>query len=307
MSIPVIHDHDGHVDDLLTCLLLWLAPEIDLQAIGISKGNCYVDQAFQSMLKIATFLDLEGAEISLSEEETAHQFPETWRRESFIVNELPLFRANDLKKPYAQGRPRRSQVVFQDCLNHSKAPITIVTTGPLTNIANLFRQQAILSDKVKEFVIVGGALTAPGNVEEEGADGLAEWNIYSDPSAFKTILETKVPIRLIPLDATTPLAVGSEFLRKLSAQAENRMASKLAAALWSIVKSFQTHFCDMLAAASLIKPELLQFKEARIDVSSQGKNAGRISTAFWGRKVQVASKVDQAGLEELILSTLNSR
>ena len=155
-----------------------------------------------------------------------------------------------------------------------------------------------------KFVIVGGALSTPGNVESAGVDSLAEWNVYADPRAFKSILETKIPIRLIPLDAATPLLVGDEFLSKLSAQAEKHMASKLAASLWSIVKTFQTHFCDMLAAASLINPDLLHFEDERIDVSVSGKSAGKISTSLFGRKVKVANKVDQSGLEELILSTL---
>jgi len=178
MGIPVIHDHDGHVDDLLTCLLLWLSPEIDLQAIGITNGDCYVDQAFQTMIKIATLLDLEGAEIALSDDPVANPFPEPWRKESFIINELPLFRANDLKKPYSQGRPRKNEIVFADCLNHSKTPLTLVTTGPLINVARLLRDQPELSDKISQLVVVGGALNTPGNVQGNGYEGLAEWNIY---------------------------------------------------------------------------------------------------------------------------------
>jgi purine nucleosidase len=308
MSISVIHDQDGHVDDLLTCLLLWLSPEIDLQAVGITNGDCYVDQAFQSMLKIATFLDLEGAEIALSEDAVPNPFPEFWRRESFIINELPLFRANDLKKPYEQGRPRKSSVVFADCLTHSRLPLTVVTTGPLTNIAGVLKAQPKLADKVSEFVIVGGALSGPGNVIIEGQNGLAEWNIYADPPAFKSLLETKAPIKLIPLDVTRDLTVNDEFLRSLSAQAETRMASQLAAALWSIVKGFQSNFCDMVAAAALIKPALVKFKDMRIDISLNGRNKGRLLPSFFsGRKVQVATEVDKAGFESLVLSVLNSR
>lgn len=308
MGISVIHDQDGHVDDLLTCLLLWLAPEIDLQAVGITNGDCYVDQAFQSMLKIATFLDLEGAEIALSDTNVPNPFPEFWRRESFIINELPLFRANDLKKPYAQGRPRKSDVVFADCLNHSRAPLTVVTTGPLTNIASLIKNQPKLADKISQFVIVGGAIKSPGNVTVEGQNGFAEWNLYADPDAFKYVLETKAPIKLIPLDATSELTVAEDFLKALNAQAERHMASQLAAALWSIVKGFQSNFCDMVAAATLINPNLVQFKELRLDISLNGRNKGRISTSFFsGRKVQVATNVDKGGFENLILSLLSTR
>lgn len=308
MGISVIHDQDGHVDDLLTCLLLWLSPAIDLQAIGITNGDCFLDQAFQSMIKIATYLDLEGAEIALSEEAPTNSFPQAWREESFIINDLALFRANDLKKPYAQGRPRKSDVLFADCLQHSKAPITILTTGPLTNIARLLKNHPHLKQKIESLVIVGGALKVPGNVQVNGFDGTAEWNIFADPVAFKTVLESKLAIKLIPLDLTSQLAIPEEFLARLHTQAKVHMVSNLASSLWSIVQTFQSEFCDMVGAAAVINPSLLKFKEMRINVSTSGKNMGRTWTSLLsGRKVQVAIDIDRPAFESLVLSILRSR
>jgi purine nucleosidase len=308
MSIPVIHDQDGHIDDLLTCLLLWLAPEIDLQAIGVGNGDCYIEQAFESVLKIATLLDLEGAEIAISDEPVLNPFPETWRRESFIVNQLPLFRANDLKKPYAQGRSRKSDVVFADCLDHSKVPLTVVATGPLTNITSLLQRQPQLHRKIREIIITGGAIKVPGNVEAAGQDGSAEWNIYADPVAFKFLLDTKIPIKLIPLDVTKQMPLRAAFLERLQIQAETRLASKLALKLWAIIKGFQTQLCDIASVAALVKPSLLHFQNMRIKVKLGGKNAGKTSRAFFsGRKIQVATKIDKSGFEELILSLLQLR
>ena len=65
MPKTVIHDHDGHVDDLLSCILLWLSPEIDLQAVGITNGDCYAPQIFEATQKIATLLDIDGPEIAI--------------------------------------------------------------------------------------------------------------------------------------------------------------------------------------------------------------------------------------------------
>ena len=186
MSRPVLHDHDGHVDDLLSAMLLWLSPDVDLQAVGVTNGDCYSDLAFEAMVKIATFLELEGAEISLCPEDMPNPFPENWRRESHIINELPIFGENYLKKRYQVGRPRRTEVVFGDCLANSRVPFTVVTTGPLTNIAKIFEEKPELAEKVDEMIIMGGAINVDGNVEEEGHDGSAEWNIYADPEAFNS-------------------------------------------------------------------------------------------------------------------------
>src|SRR5271167_4234015 len=96
----VIHDNDGHVDDLLSSILLWLSPEVELQAVTLTNGDCYADQSFEALLKMATYLDLEGSEIAYTDDPVPNPFPENWRRESFIMNEIPIFSENALKKPY---------------------------------------------------------------------------------------------------------------------------------------------------------------------------------------------------------------
>lgn len=308
MTKPVLHDHDGHVDDLLSTVLLWLAPEVDLQAVGITNGDCYHDQAFEAMLKIATYLDLEGTEIAVCPDDVPNPFPDSWRRESHIINELPLFGENYLKKSYQQGRPRRTEAVFGHCLANSKVPLTIVTTGPLTNIARLLNQQPELANNIEELIMMGGAINVAGNVEDDGHDGSAEWNIYADPAAFKTVLDTKIPLKLITLDLTNQLPVTKEFIAKLESQAESNKASNLAAKLWSLVKGFEYYFWDTITAAAIIDPALFKFKEMRIDVSTSGKNQGKTSTSlFGGKKVKVASQLDKAAFEELLLKIFSLR
>lgn len=307
MPRTVIHDHDGHVDDLLSCILLWLSPEIDLQAVGITNGDCYAPQIFEATQKIATFLDIDGPEIAVTEDEVPNPFPDNWRRESYIINELPLFEDNYLKKTYQQGRPRRIDSVFLDCIANSKVPITVVTTGPLTNMANLLANHPEIKKNIQEFIIMGGAIRVKGNVEEPGHDGTAEWNVYADPAAFKQIVDSKLPIKLITLDLTNELPVTKDFLGKLEAQAEKSRASALAAKLWSLVKGFDYYFWDTITAAVAIEPGLFTFSDIKIDVSTSGKSMGRTNQALFGRRVQLATQVNKQGFEDLLLSTLSIR
>jgi purine nucleosidase len=308
MSLPVIHDNDGHVDDLLAALLLWLAPGVDLQAVTITAGDSYPDQSFSAFLKMATFLDLEGPEIAYSEDEVVNPFPDSWRSESRLVNGMPLFSEISLKSAYQQGPVRKSHSVISDCLSHTKEPITIVSTGPLTNVAKVFDDRPELKSKVKEFVIMGGAINVPGNVEQDNSDGSAEWNLYADPPAAKTIFDLNVPIKLVSLDVTNQLPFSKDFLERVQAQAETSRASRLAATLWSLVKSIQYYFWDTLTVACVIRPSLFEFKDVKVDVltsgMSQGKTAGRL---LGGRKVKFASTVDKDGFKELLLELLRSR
>jgi purine nucleosidase len=308
MPKSVIHNNDGHVDDLLSSILLWLSPEIDLQAVTITNGDCYADQSFEALLKMATYLDLEGAEVAYSEDPVPNPFPDNWRRESYIMNELPLFSENALKKLYQQGRSRKLEQVMFDCLTNSRAPVTIVTTGPLTNVAGIIDEHPDLKRKIEEFVIMGGAISAAGNVEQENSDGSAEWNMYADATAAKRVLDSGVPTKLIPLDVTNQLPVTKEFLEKLDAQSDSRRASMLAMKLWSLVKGFEYYFWDTVTAAAVIEPGLFTFKEMRVDITTQGRSQGRTSTVlFGGRKVKVATGVQKESFENLLLTILRTR
>lgn len=305
MARAVIHDNDGHVDDLLSTLLLWLSPEVDLLAVTLTDGDCYVQQAYEALIKMATFLDLEGAEIGYSEDPVPNEFPENWRRESYIINELPIFSDNALKKPYQAGRPRKSQSLISDCLANSKTPVTIVTTGPLTNVAPVFANRPDLKENVEEIICMGGAFSVAGNVEHAEHDGTAEWNFFADPAAAKSVLDTGIPLRLIPLDVTNRVPITKDFLAMLDEQADTYRSSQLAAKIYSLVKGLSYFFWDTLTAAAVMKPSLFTFKEMRIDISVNGKSQGKSQTVFFGgKKVKVATEMDKESFEELVLATL---
>src|SRR5207247_9296930 len=83
-----------------------------------------------------------------------------------------------------------------DQLMGSKEPITLVPTGPLTNIASVFIREPKTVEKVKEIVLMGGAIYE-GNVTPS-----AEFNIYVDPHAAKVVFDSGAQITMIGLDTT---------------------------------------------------------------------------------------------------------
>jgi len=308
MPRPVIHDNDGHVDDILSSLLLWLSPEVSMQAITVTDGDCFAQQSFEALVKIATFLDLEGAEIAYSDEPCPNPFPDNWRRESYIINELPIFSDNDFRSPYQTTRPRKSQTLISDVLGNSKQKVTLVCTGPLTNIAAVFEARPDLKSNVEHCFVMGGAVSVAGNVEMPDHDGTAEWNFYADPMAAKKFIESGLPITLIPLDVTNNVPVTREFLLKLDAQAENHRASQLAARLFGLVKGFNYYFWDTLTAAAVLRPEFFTFKDQRIDVAGNGKSQGKThASLFGGKKVRVATSVKIEPFEDMVLEILRRK
>lgn len=75
--------------------------------------------------------------------------------------------------------------------------------GPLTNIAYALKKNPAVADKISSTWWMGGTLRHPGNIfNNSNSDGTAEWNVFADPQAAAVVWDSKVPVTLVPLDAT---------------------------------------------------------------------------------------------------------
>jgi purine nucleosidase len=304
---PVIHDNDGHVDDIISTLLIWLTPAFSLKAITVNDGDCFPRQSFEAMLKIADFLDIKDTEIALSEAPCPNQFPERWRKHSFRINELPLINSNKEKVIERAGKARRNQELLIEILTSSIQKVNLLCTGPLSCLAAVFEQRPDLKVNVEHCYVMGGAISVPGNVNVPGHDGSAEWNFFADPLAARKFMELGLPTTLVPLDVTDEVPVTSQFLERLGRQAEKSRASQLASHLFGLLKGTY-YFWDVLTAACLVRPELFTYKEQRLEVIATGKSQGRMrSTASGGGIVRVADSVNARQFEEMVLEVLRRR
>jgi purine nucleosidase len=110
-----------------------------------------------------------------------------------------------------------------DLVCSSDRPVSIVVTGPLTNVAWALRERGeAFARNVREVIIMGGAVDVKGNVfdmflprDRTGVAGSAEWNIYWDAPAAKAVIESPLlrgKVLLFSLDATNHVPVTPEFV-----------------------------------------------------------------------------------------------
>ena len=173
----------------------------------------------------------------------------------------------------------------------------MLAIGPLTNLAWCLDHHPELERKISELVFMGGALEVDGNVEQQGHDGLAEWNVYWDPPAAKRVWDSNIPITMFPLDVTNQVEVTPELCRSLGRQYEHPF-SALAGTLWAM--SFGTlettslpYFCwDSLTASYLTRPDLFEIAEFQTDILVEGKSQGRTLITKGGRTVRSAVRAD---------------
>jgi purine nucleosidase len=87
--------------------------------------------------------------------------------------------------------------------------ITLVTTGPLTNVAMALLQEPRLARALKQLIVLGGTFTTPGNMTP-----VAEYNIWADPEAAQIVLTADLPKILVPLDVCEDNRVADSMLTR---------------------------------------------------------------------------------------------
>lgn len=216
-----------------------------------------------------------------------------WRRRCRLGLDLPAVEAP------------QTETTAVELLAGTLGPTTTLhTLGPLTNVAEAFREEPGLTDRVGQVVVMGGAVDVPGNVELESEPAVAEWNLYVDPVAAAEVLTSAAPVVLVGLDATDGAPVTPSFVEEL-ADASDTPEGDLMVTLFrsnGLVASGDAYFWDPLAAAVVIDPELVRTERVRLEVLTTGDEAGRTLPRARGIRADVAMETDADGLERMLLS-----
>lgn len=195
-------------------------------------------------------------------------------------------------------------------LKDAKEPITVLMTGPCTNLAAAITKAPEIKKNIEEVVLMGGAVDVHGNVGQYNHDGTAEWNIYNDPSGARTVFRSGLEITAFSLDSTNNVPVNMDFLKKLADQREYP-ASYLSSTMWApTVKSLPspeyTYFMwDTLAVAYLGCEKLCTFRRLEVDVQIEAPSEGKTFKApGTGYFVNVADNVNVDGFFRYYLKQL---
>jgi hypothetical protein len=181
---------------------------------------------------------------------------------------------------------------------------TLITLGPLTNVAQALRADPGFASRVPEFVAMAGAIDTGGNAPS----GVAEYNVWVDPLAAKEVIEG-MDVTLVPLDVTDDVPFTPFFADTLGAHLaspEAQAADAIIAANQEIFLQGGYSFWDTLATALVFRPELASWSRARVLVTaSLDAGAGWIDRWDEGAPVRFATAVpDPLAFEREYLSVL---
>lgn len=298
---PVVVDTDLASDDLVALALLLSSSEVEVVGITVSgTGEVRCPSGTEVARRVLVATGHQGVPVVCGRTtplEGDRSFPSGWRDAADGAWGL------DLPAAPAATDPRTAVELLTDVLN--RGGVTLLTLGPLTNIAEAFRTDPRLASKVTSIVMMGGAVDVSGNVFSEGPQPpVAEWNAYIDPVATAEVIASGAPIVMVGLDATNHAPITGDFLELLDLNAHTEEADLVRTLLHENLpaSSTPTYFWDPLAAAAAIDPELITTEQAAIAVNT---SSGRTSRSSAGSPVMVGVDVDLDRFERFIVRTLD--
>ncbi len=310
MSTQLIIDTDMAFDDWLALAYLIQCSDVEIKAVTIAAtGEAHPSAGVQSALRI---LSLKNVDVPVTHGQTKplrgnHSFPifVRWVMDVRIGISFP------------KAKTVRSNLSSKDLLINqiegAGEKITLLALGPLTNIAEVLLERPALIDKIEMIYVMGGALKTAGNLREmlpRTENTYAEWNIYIDPHAAGVVVDSGVPITLIPLDVTNTIPLTEALLTQLA----GLRSSAVGDFVYRVVRRVKRLggkrpiFCwDVVAAVVAAHPETAVFETLKLRVvQEEGSEIGRVKEDESGHAVRICISVDQAAFETEFLTAMRA-
>lgn len=305
--LPLLIDTDVAPDDLVAIAFLLASPEVDIKAITVSgTGEAHCREGVDVVLRLLERLDAPTVAVACGRETPMagdHAFPDAWRAGADGGSGLDLPATS--RQPFAGDATE----LLSDTGNEVEG-LHVLALGPLTNLADALRRDPDLATRLGPVMAMGGALHVAGNVMLAGPpdNQVAEWNIYVDPTAAQTVIDSGLEVRLVSLDGTNQVPVTPGYAERVREEARGPGALVLAELFDT--HSFMTdgtyHLWDPLAATLAAGHPLGSFSPARVDVEeAEGPEAGFTRPIDGEPNVEYLSSADAAATEDTLLETLN--
>jgi len=309
MKRKLIIDCDPGQDDCIN-LFLALPPTNLYEVLGITvvAGNVSLDKVSRNarlICELSNRFDIpvyEGCdaplEISLVTAEEVHSDEGLEGIEIFE----PKIKAQD---------KHAVDFIIDELMAAENGEITLVPTGPLTNIASAIQKEPLIVDKIAEIVLMGGAMREGGNITPS-----AEFNIFVDPKAAQIVFSSECKITVFGLDVTHQVLSSFEVLERIKAIKNN--VAQSAYNLLTCYGRFDSEkygndgapLHDPCTMAYILKPDLFEFKQCNVRVEVQSElTRGHTSVDFWNstslpQNSFWAHKVDTEGFFDLLIHQL---
>ena len=309
MALPVILDCDPGHDDAIALILALASPELKVLAVTTSAGNQTPDKTLNNALRILPLLGRDDIPVAAGA-------PKPLARELIIADNVHGESGLDgptLPDPAFAPQAMTGLELMAKCLRESPEPVTLVPTGPLTNIALLLAAHPELKGKIARIVLMGGAAGA-GNWTPA-----AEFNIYVDPEAADMVFNAGIPITMCGLDVTHEAQVMDEDIARVRA-----IPNPVAQCVADLLDFFMIYhrdpkwgfagapLHDPCTIAWLLAPALFHGQDCWVGIETQGRHTvGMTVVDRYGltgkpANARVLLGLDRVGFIDLLVGRLRA-
>ena len=310
MKRKIIIDCDPGQDDALMLFLAFAAQEeLDILGVCAVAGNVPLDKTQRNIRilsdivgnkKVPVFAGCaKPLEKALITAEYVHG--------SEGIDGLEIF------SPQTKLEKRGAvDFLIDELMSANDDEITLVPNGPLTNIATAIMREPAILPKIREIVLMGGAMKEGGNVTPS-----AEFNIFVDPHAAKIVFECGRPIAAFGLDVTHQVFTSPAVLDRVA-----KLDNPVAKASFGLLSFFGRYDAqkygvdgaplhDPCTIAYLLKPDLFQLKPCNIRIETRSEiSDGHTAVDFWGTtdlpaNAKWAHSVNRDGFFDLLIERLS--
>lgn len=268
MALPIILDCDPGHDDAIALVLALASPELEVKAVTSSAGNQTPDKTLRNVLRMLTLLKRSDIPV-------AGGAVKPLMRDLIIADNVHGETGLDgpaLPEPDFAPQNCTAVELMAKVLRESPEPVTLVATGPQTNVALLLNSHPELHAKIARIVIMGGAMGL-GNWTPA-----AEFNIYVDPEAAEIVFQSGIPVVMAGLDVTHRAQIMADDIERFRA-INNPVARTVAELLDFFMEYHKTEkwgfqgapLHDPCTIAWLLKPEIFTTTRRWVGVETQGK------------------------------------
>lgn len=268
----ILLDCDPGIDDSIAIIFALKSPEIRIEAITTVSGNVAVDRATINALKI---LELTGrVEIPVAQgmakplvrprPSDPFSHGQDGLGNTFLPD--PKLRRNDAFAPD----------LILEAINRFPGEITLLATGPLTNIAMALMKDGSIKHRVHRLVLIGGAFGFNPYAYRyaTGDNPVSEWNVYVDPEAASIVFHSGLPILAIGGDvfAHPDINLRQEHIDRLKSASSKEAAYMLDLLNYVGDIGFQSYsiLIDSLAVAAVIDEAIFRTRVVHVDVETKG-------------------------------------
>lgn len=303
---PLVLDCDPGHDDAVALLVAGASEVVDLRAVTTVAGNQTLDKTTLNACRVLSTAGLTDVPVAAG---AASPLLRPLRVADDIHGESGLD-GPDWRDPEVRPSDLGAVELLRRTLTAADEPVTVVATGPLTNVAALLTAHPDVVEAIREISWMGGS-TARGNVTP-----LAEFNAAVDPEAARIVLRSGVPVTMCGLDVTHRALATEPVVARLRAL-DAPLGGVTAELLTFFATTYRSVFGfdapplhDPVAVARVIDPNLVGTVRANVEVECEGRwTSGATVTDLDGSTgreptVDVATELDVPGFWELVVESV---